>query len=790
MKLRTLGILLLASISLTSVKVYALGFGELQVNSALDEPLDVRIQLSNVGELSEVEMLVGLASPEEFKIAGVEREFYLTALQFDVDLSNPRSPAIRVTTRNPVSEPYLDFLVRLEWPTGKLLREYTVLLDLPTFVNKLPVATKVQPAATSSSIPAKSNPPPFQPDLEPGAEYQVEGGDTLWSIAKESRPNGYSINQSMTAIQQLNPSAFINNDINRLKKGSILRLPKGSQMDNLLAAEPLTPAAEPVVDTAAVEDSAEDELFSSEPEDSTESSAYQRVTETENAESAGRLKLSALASADLTGLEPTSGTGSNDGETASVDAEQVTALEEELTRTQRENEDLKTRLANLEEQLELKERMLEVQSETATALQQAPAIQAEQEQSTTRPAAKPAKEEKGIMSWLIYIVIAVVGLLIALLLFFKNKRKSDDQEFEPLFGAAGLADEKDDMPEFAAVADELEEEFDSPVIGSYEDANEYAEDSIDLELSDEEEIDPLEQADIYLSLGNEEEAENILQSALQKDSGNADAHLMLLDIYCRQLNLPRFDMQRAELARLDNDDANAKAEDLRNKLLSLEEQAQTEQEEETVALDDVEVESLEEDFSDKTGLAIEETGEQGHDESVAEESSLDLDQLSSDIDSFDLDSVFEDEDTEQDAAGDLTEVDLSEENEVDIEQALADLDAPEVSTDEETIESSPEEIDIDDEIILEEQPEPQTEEPAVGADEVAEEQFIADEPVDESALQADIDVEQECATKLELAQAYIDMGDSEGATEILQEVIDEGSDQQREKAQALLDSTS
>ena len=786
MKLRFLGILILSLIGLTSGKVYALGFGELQVNSALDEPLDVRIQLTNVGELSEVEMLVGLATPEEFKIAGVEREFYLTALQFDVDLSNLRNPAIRVTTRNPVSEPYLDFLVRLEWPTGKLLREYTVLLDLPTFVNKQPVATKVQPAATSSTAPARSNPPPFLPDLEAGADYQVEGGDTLWSIASKSRPSGYTINQSMTAIQQLNPSAFINNDINLLKKGSILRLPKGSQMDNLLAAEPLTPASEPVIDTTAVEDSAEDELFSSEPENAAESSAYQRITETENNESAGRLKLSALASADLTGLDPTSGTGSTDGETASVDAEQVTALEEELTRTQRENEDLKTRLANLEEQLELKERMLEVQSETATALQQAPAIQAEQEQASARPAPKAAKEEKGILSWLIYILIAVVGLLIALFLFFKNKRKSDDQEFEPLFAGAPLVDEKDDAQGFSAVADVFDDEFDSPEIKSFEDENQFSEDSIDLELSDEEEIDPLEQADIYLSLGNEEEAENILQSALQKDGGNVDAHLMLLDIYCKQLNLPRFDMQRADLARLDDEEANAKAEELRNKLLSLEEEAQTVQEEESVALDVDVQEQSPEAMADDLGLSLEDADELAIEESASEKSSLDLDQLSSDIDSFDLDSVFEQEDSEQYTAPDL--------NEAAPDQVTSDEDARDISLDE---------LEIEDDVNFEDQselpaqePEPEVEdlqpleEQKAEVEEVAEEEFIADEPVDETALQADIDVEQECATKLELAQAYIDMGDSEGAAEILQEVIDEGSDEQREKAQALLDSTS
>ncbi len=105
-----------------SNQTFAVGLGELKLNSALNEPLDAEIQLLNVGELSELEMLVGLGSQKDFDNAGVERPFSLTDLRFEVDLSKPGNPVILVTSRKPLREPFVDFLVEVDWPTGRLLR--------------------------------------------------------------------------------------------------------------------------------------------------------------------------------------------------------------------------------------------------------------------------------------------------------------------------------------------------------------------------------------------------------------------------------------------------------------------------------------------------------------------------------------------------------------------------------------------------------------------------------------------------------------------------------------------
>ncbi|VVO31853.1 FimV/HubP family polar landmark protein [Pseudomonas fluorescens] len=127
----TLPSLLLAASALGySALVPALGLGEITLRSALTQPLDAEIALLEPGELSEGEMSVSLATAEEFGRAGVERVFFLNDLRFTPILQGNRS-VIRVVSNKPVTEPFLNFLVQVNQPGGRSLREYTVLIDPP-----------------------------------------------------------------------------------------------------------------------------------------------------------------------------------------------------------------------------------------------------------------------------------------------------------------------------------------------------------------------------------------------------------------------------------------------------------------------------------------------------------------------------------------------------------------------------------------------------------------------------------------------------------------------------------
>ena len=123
--------LLAASIAFTfSHSTFAIGVGDIVVNSYVNEPLSADIAILEPKDLSESEVIASLASLADFDRLGIERHYSLGALVFETDMKAAGSSVIRVTTADPIREPYLNFLVELKWPEGRVLREYTVFLDL------------------------------------------------------------------------------------------------------------------------------------------------------------------------------------------------------------------------------------------------------------------------------------------------------------------------------------------------------------------------------------------------------------------------------------------------------------------------------------------------------------------------------------------------------------------------------------------------------------------------------------------------------------------------------------
>ncbi len=332
----------------------ALGLGEIKLNSALNEPLDAEIPLVGAGELSDTEIIVTLASQADFDRAGVEREFFLVDLQFKVDTTGADGAVVRVTSRKAVKEPYLDFLVNLRWSGGQLLREYTMLLDPPVFAgSKSAVGARPRVAGSSAGRPTQ-RPSPLSPDNSAAGEteYAVVQGDTLWEIASKVTPANATVQQTMLAIQALNPRAFINGNINLLVSGQVLRLPDA---DSIGAVD----------QSLAVGQVAE------------QTRAWQRLTTVPAAPIDARPAVDAVAagtagtndqlrlSAPPSAAEVPEGTGGS----GQSDSNQLATAREELERVTRENNELKQKLANLEEQLQVSARLAEITSDPARAAQ-------------------------------------------------------------------------------------------------------------------------------------------------------------------------------------------------------------------------------------------------------------------------------------------------------------------------------------------------------------------------------------------------------------------------------------
>ncbi|HSS66678.1 MAG TPA: hypothetical protein VLS27_19770 [Gammaproteobacteria bacterium] len=126
-KILTIGALLLFSFRNAS----ALGLGELEVKSMMNQRLDARIDLVSVQTGDIINMTVRLAEPEIFQSAGLSRPFHLTKLKFEPVETAENAGHIRITSKDRIREPYLNFIIEVTWPDGRLLREYTVILKKP-----------------------------------------------------------------------------------------------------------------------------------------------------------------------------------------------------------------------------------------------------------------------------------------------------------------------------------------------------------------------------------------------------------------------------------------------------------------------------------------------------------------------------------------------------------------------------------------------------------------------------------------------------------------------------------
>lgn len=248
------------ALALGGADALALGVGGLRVQSALNQPFVGEIDLLDVkpDELDTVKAQI--AGAEEFAQVGAERYHYLTKLRFTPQISPRGDTIIRVASREPIREPFMNFLVEVVWPKGRLVREYTVLLDPPvTAARRAPrveppaaprreVSRPAEPAPSrprtaSAPPPRESTPPPPPVSPPPAAPVSrtadgdfpkrvgpVRPGNGLWRIALNNTPKGATVAQTAMALYRNNQGAFIRGDINRIIVGKRLTIPSAAEL--------------------------------------------------------------------------------------------------------------------------------------------------------------------------------------------------------------------------------------------------------------------------------------------------------------------------------------------------------------------------------------------------------------------------------------------------------------------------------------------------------------------------------------------------------------------------------
>lgn len=448
----------------------ALGLGEIETRSALNERFAAEIELLDTRGLDSSEVLASLASTDDFRRVGVERFFFLTSLQFEVVRNDRGNLLIKATSQQPITEPYLNFLVEVLWPSGRLLKEYTVLLDPPTFTHSAaaPVAApsrqttdiasagrvernqpapatsapgrSVEPAAPSSQ--ARVRTPAPRPTANDGTYGRTTRSDTMWTIATETLPSSdVTPQQNMMAIQRLNPEAFIDGNVNLLKAGVVLRLPEESDVraiDNAAAiAEidqqnkawrsgvPLRAASRPA-DVAEANSS----QTSAAPVDATSRGPGSAETSTQTAD--GRLR---IVAADASGvIDGVDNAGTSEAQTVvsgdSAAQERIESLAREVDQLtyqlDLQKRGVEEQISAREKQINLKDQQIAQLQEQLKKLRETASTGQPQDQSTptqSQPDATPLWQQPVVLG----SVLGGLALLLAFTLLKRRRQNAADE---------------------------------------------------------------------------------------------------------------------------------------------------------------------------------------------------------------------------------------------------------------------------------------------------------------------------------------------------------------------------
>lgn len=232
MKRLILRAVLVAVTTLYAHAGWSLGLGEISLYSYLNEPLRAELLLLETDGLEVADLRLGLAAEQEYERLGVDRAQFLQRLAFDVQVVDA-AIQVMLTTELPLREPYLNFVVEARWPEGRLLREYTLLIDLPPTAAEVTAEVLSRPASSEIVRPEKRSSgadADGENEIRPGGSYRVRNSDTLWRIASLAKTENVTIDQAMLAIVRANPHAFDGENVNGLKSGYLLSFPTGARM--------------------------------------------------------------------------------------------------------------------------------------------------------------------------------------------------------------------------------------------------------------------------------------------------------------------------------------------------------------------------------------------------------------------------------------------------------------------------------------------------------------------------------------------------------------------------------
>ncbi|WP_022947866.1 FimV/HubP family polar landmark protein [Methylohalobius crimeensis] len=362
---------------ITPAGVNAIGVGEIKLHSALNQRLlaEIPLRVSSGEDVSQIR--VNLAPSAAFGKAGLPRPYYLSNLRFKPTRRADGSVVIQVTSNEVIREPFLDFLLEVDWPQGRMLREFTVLLDPPITFEDTVRVTQAAPSAASPSAEPAAPTEATTPIGKSDGYGPVQRNESLWSIANQLKPDpSITTEQMAMALFKTNPDAFLEANVNALKAGVTLKQPNRETLIELSPAQARREfrrhydawmATRTAGDPAATE-SAQEQENQAQSEARPEENPIAQNQPIDQIEQ-GQLKLEVPAEEELESSQVEVPVVESP---SSVDSE-TQALVESL---QEENQALRDRLEALEEQIAA---LVEIKSARMQALQQPGEDQAEKQ---------------------------------------------------------------------------------------------------------------------------------------------------------------------------------------------------------------------------------------------------------------------------------------------------------------------------------------------------------------------------------------------------------------------------
>ena len=239
------------SLGLGALDAHALALGRVNVLSALGEPLRAEIEVPDINAEEAASLSAKIASGDAFRAAGLEYNAALNSVQISLQRRPNGSAYLRLSSDRPINEPFVDIILEATWATGRVVRDYTMLFD-PSNMRAQPApavtASPSLPAQGASPSPSRAAPstspatapvrsterrtpraaPPVAaapaPAAKPGS-VTVKAGNTATQLAVRYKPEGISLDQMLVAMLSANPEAFVEGNVNRLRKGAVLDMP-------------------------------------------------------------------------------------------------------------------------------------------------------------------------------------------------------------------------------------------------------------------------------------------------------------------------------------------------------------------------------------------------------------------------------------------------------------------------------------------------------------------------------------------------------------------------------------